>query len=314
MNYHFDSEHACAYGVNEAILIHNFLFWIRKNKANGKHFHDGRTWTYNSVTAWMKLFPFWSRKQLRNVIESLLSQGVIVSGEYNENPFDRTKWYAFSDENAWGLGQFDAPQTGNMDLPETTNVDLSEPTSRFALSDNSYTDKNPTDKKLTDRKLKNSASAHFSEKQDFGQKNENQEVEVENVSLEAEEPKEKSCAKKEKVADPNNEPPLVEPPLPFGDAFAKWWATWLAYRKERRLAPYKPIGLKHALDNIAQISGNSEAVAVEIIKKSIANNYQGLFPLETQKKSSHAHQPSHRPFQFSQDPNKFKPNDFDMPF
>ena len=54
MDYSFDIEVAQQYGVNEAIMIKNLQFWIMKNKANGKHFHDGHTWTYNSVAAFMQ--------------------------------------------------------------------------------------------------------------------------------------------------------------------------------------------------------------------------------------------------------------------
>ena len=42
-------------------MIFNLAYWIRHNEANGLHYHDGRTWTFNSVEAFTKLFPFWSR-------------------------------------------------------------------------------------------------------------------------------------------------------------------------------------------------------------------------------------------------------------
>ena len=41
MEHHFNIEYAKKYGILEAILIDNFQFWIAKNRANGKHFHDG---------------------------------------------------------------------------------------------------------------------------------------------------------------------------------------------------------------------------------------------------------------------------------
>ena len=45
MTYTFDTILAAKYGVNEAIMLNNFIYWIAKNEANGKHFHDGRYWT-----------------------------------------------------------------------------------------------------------------------------------------------------------------------------------------------------------------------------------------------------------------------------
>ena len=49
--YHFNVELAQRHGVNGAIFLHAMAFWIAKNQANGRHFHKGRTWTYNSLEA-----------------------------------------------------------------------------------------------------------------------------------------------------------------------------------------------------------------------------------------------------------------------
>lgn len=97
MTYQFDTDIAALYGVDESIMIANLQFWIRKNEANGKHFHDGRFWTYNSIEAFTKLFPFWTARQIRRVLKSLEEKGVIVTGNYNTSAYDRTTWYAFGD-------------------------------------------------------------------------------------------------------------------------------------------------------------------------------------------------------------------------
>ena len=97
MNHSFDVDIACLHGVDAAILIENFRFWIAKNKANNRHFYDGRWWTYNSVKAFSELFPYWSGPQVRRIIEKMEDAGVLVSGSYNQNPWDKTKWYAFGD-------------------------------------------------------------------------------------------------------------------------------------------------------------------------------------------------------------------------
>lgn len=97
MTYQFDANIAALYGVDESIMIYNLSFWIRKNEANGKHFHDGRFWTYNSIEAFTKLFPFWTARQIRRILKSLEEKGVIVTGNYNTSAYDRTTWYAFAD-------------------------------------------------------------------------------------------------------------------------------------------------------------------------------------------------------------------------
>lgn len=101
MEYNFDTEVANEYGVNEAIMIKNFQFWILKNKTNDKNYYDGRHWTYNSIKALEMLFPFWSSKQIRTILKHLLDEGVLITGNYNKTPYDRTLWYAFNDEDKW---------------------------------------------------------------------------------------------------------------------------------------------------------------------------------------------------------------------
>ena len=122
MDYSFNGDIAQAYGVDAAIFIHNLYWWIRKNEANGRHYHDGRNWTYNSAEAFADLFPFWSAKQVRRIIRSLADNGVIFEGNYNQRAFDRTKWYALSDDiyRIYGdakTGKSTCPN-GKMELPK----------------------------------------------------------------------------------------------------------------------------------------------------------------------------------------------------
>lgn len=97
MQHSFDVEFAVKYGITESILISHLEYWISKNKANGKNFHDGRYWTYNSIKAWSELFPYLSEKKIRNALKNLEDKGVILTGNYNASAYDRTRWYAFSD-------------------------------------------------------------------------------------------------------------------------------------------------------------------------------------------------------------------------
>jgi len=97
MNHNFDIDDAKKYGLSEAVILSNFQFWIAKNHANQRHFYDGRTWTYNSIKAMEELFPYMSNGQIRRAVDSLVQQGVLVRGNYNQSPYDRTTWFGFSD-------------------------------------------------------------------------------------------------------------------------------------------------------------------------------------------------------------------------
>ena len=33
---------ACVYGLDVAVFVHNIVYWVEKNAANGKNFMDGR--------------------------------------------------------------------------------------------------------------------------------------------------------------------------------------------------------------------------------------------------------------------------------
>lgn len=102
MSFHyFDTEVAEKYGIQEAIIIQNLKFWIEKNMANEKNQHDGHTWTYNSVKAWSILLPYMSEKQIRAKLKKLEDDGILIAGNYNKSSYDRTKWYAFADEELW---------------------------------------------------------------------------------------------------------------------------------------------------------------------------------------------------------------------
>ena len=99
MNYSFDTSHAVRFGVDEAIVLHNLIYWISKNKANGTNEHAGRTWTYSSASAFAKLFPFWNARKISRILGSLEDQQVIQSGNFNKVAYDRTKWYSLVDES-----------------------------------------------------------------------------------------------------------------------------------------------------------------------------------------------------------------------
>ncbi len=99
MEHSFNIEIAQKYGVNAAIVLRHIQFWIIKNKTHNKHIHDGRTWTYYSLNAFTKIFPYLSKKQVRRALQILLDNGVILKADYNKYINTRTSWYAFVDES-----------------------------------------------------------------------------------------------------------------------------------------------------------------------------------------------------------------------
>lgn len=98
MHHMFDVAIASKYGVNVAIFLNNMSYWIHKNMAEKRHIHDGRCWTYNSQSSFSVLFPYWSRQNIRTIIERCLTEGLIIKGNYNKLAYDQTTWYTFTDK------------------------------------------------------------------------------------------------------------------------------------------------------------------------------------------------------------------------
>lgn len=100
----FSVDVACRVGVNAAIILGNIKHWCKKNKANGKHLHDGLYWSYNSIKAFSELYPYLGKGAIDNALKKLESGGYVKVGNYNKTPYDRTKWYAIT---AKGLALFE---------------------------------------------------------------------------------------------------------------------------------------------------------------------------------------------------------------
>ena len=98
MEHHFEVEDAQTYGVEKAVILYNLKYWIRHNMANGVHCYENRTWTYNSAEAFTELFPYFNAQKIARLLRQLEEADVIMSGCYNKKGYDRTKWYAFVDE------------------------------------------------------------------------------------------------------------------------------------------------------------------------------------------------------------------------
>lgn len=90
-------EDVAKYGADCAIMLYNIRHWCAHNKANNRNYYDGRYWTFNSMSAFSELFCFWSPKQIRRILDTLVAKGAIVKGNYNTSRFDRTLWYAIKD-------------------------------------------------------------------------------------------------------------------------------------------------------------------------------------------------------------------------
>ena len=119
MEHSFDIDIAKEYGIECAIILKHLYFWIEKNKACDRHFHDGRYWTYSSRKAFMELFPYISDRKIRSVLDKLENEALVITGNFNKMQYDRTKWYALTDK-AYSIMESHVAKTANA-LVKTSN-------------------------------------------------------------------------------------------------------------------------------------------------------------------------------------------------
>ena len=72
--------------------------------------------------------------------------------------------------------------------------------------------------------------------------------------------------------------------LPFDSKeFEEAWNVWITERRERGTKKYTQRGEQAALHKLQNDSQRDEDTAIAIINQSIANGWQGLFPLKSKR-------------------------------
>ena len=86
-------------GLNESIVLQQIHYWTEKNRQEERNHQQGHYWTYNSLDAWHgENFRFWSIDTLKRTFKSLETKELLIIGNFNKDPRDRTKWYRINYE------------------------------------------------------------------------------------------------------------------------------------------------------------------------------------------------------------------------
>lgn len=131
---------ACKVGLNESIVLQQFHYWLQRSN----NIKDGYKWIYNSYKEWAKQFPFWSEHTIRRTINSLETQGYLISGNYNKAGFDKTKWYRIDYERLYAK-------------PYVQNGQTISPTCTTPKVQNGQTNTNRLPENTTDKSLSSTA-------------------------------------------------------------------------------------------------------------------------------------------------------------
>lgn len=81
-----------------AAFIHNIAHWVLRNAANNENYYEGFFWTYNSAQAFLEIFTYLTKEQLRTIIKNAIEKGYLKKGNFNKNPHDRTLWYTLTEK------------------------------------------------------------------------------------------------------------------------------------------------------------------------------------------------------------------------
>lgn len=96
----FDTGIARQCGLEAATVYNHLIYWLKHNKIEGINWREGRTWTYNSAEKMSQYMSYLSAHQIRRALDKLVVSGLLLKGNFNQNKFDRTAWYALASEDA----------------------------------------------------------------------------------------------------------------------------------------------------------------------------------------------------------------------
>lgn len=95
----FSSSLATVIGLKEAIA----LSWVHKQLGQSENYLDGHYWMRASYEEWQYDLPFVSVETIKKIIRRLEKLGCLISANYNESKFDKTKWYRIDYEKVDSL-------------------------------------------------------------------------------------------------------------------------------------------------------------------------------------------------------------------
>lgn len=120
LEHHFPPLIAEKYGVNAAIFLRDIFHWCETNRNNGENFHEGRWWTYQTMKGLCLRHTYWTKNQMEHIIRTCREKGALLSGHFGENQFDRTCWYALTDE---ALALFGVPSSSS-EISEMDSLEI----------------------------------------------------------------------------------------------------------------------------------------------------------------------------------------------
>lgn len=254
MIHSFNTDLAEQFGIEKAILLDHICYWIAENERNEKNFINGRTWSYNTIDGMCAKFHYIPRSTLARHLKSLCDMGVLICENFNESPFDRTKWYALSDEYLYLLDDYTHKGNGTAKAKKINNdnsicqneihtyTNMGQQISQNEICINKITTNSQS---KTNNTFPNGKEANL---------------------------KNDKCEQETEQETGSNLPEFIDKEL---------WAKFKKYKRERN----EHIGaMQMSLMFDSFVKWHKEGIDVnECIRQSIANGYKGVFVADSAK-------------------------------
>jgi len=91
--HHFDIEDANRYGIEQAIFLNYFRVGLRENKAHNTHIYDNYVWVNYTEHALSILFPYLRIERVNQILQNMVENGLLKSGNYSKNNNQYSKWF-----------------------------------------------------------------------------------------------------------------------------------------------------------------------------------------------------------------------------
>lgn len=96
----FNKNVALMFGIKEAIIaqfIWSSIYEKEGEQTQYRMVHNDVIWCRCSMLVMTSYFPFYSRHQIGDAINSLIDSNIIRRSRFNVSAFDKTNWYTFTE-------------------------------------------------------------------------------------------------------------------------------------------------------------------------------------------------------------------------
>ena len=131
---------AVNFGINQAHVLQQIQYWLNKNKKKGVNYHDERYWAYNTSEQWAEQLPWMSASYIRKILTELRHKGIILTGQYHKDKFNKTLWYSI-DYECLNTYLTDAPASSEVSNSVTSSDTIVANRSSLKVADHNNSNK-----------------------------------------------------------------------------------------------------------------------------------------------------------------------------